>query len=85
MNAEDHAELAARHGELIRGLQRLLDALRPEARSPKPEARSPKPVVFAPYSESQHCGHGSRAAMLEATGAATSVPTPGAPRAQTRR
>jgi hypothetical protein len=53
MSTEDHAELAARYGELIRGLQRLLDALRPEARSPKPEARSPKPVMFAPYSEPQ--------------------------------
>jgi hypothetical protein len=31
LSAEDHAVLAARYGELIRGLQRLLDALRPEA------------------------------------------------------
>jgi hypothetical protein len=38
MSTEDHAELVARYGELIRGLQRLLDALRPEARSLKPEA-----------------------------------------------
>jgi hypothetical protein len=37
MSAEDHAELVARYGELIRGLRKLLDALRPEARSPKPE------------------------------------------------
>jgi hypothetical protein len=35
----------ARCGEPIRGLQRLLDALRPEA-------GSPKPVAFVPYSES---------------------------------
>jgi hypothetical protein len=38
MSTEDHAELVARYGEMIRGLQRLHDALRPEARSPKPEA-----------------------------------------------
>jgi hypothetical protein len=38
MSTEDHADLADRYGELIRGLPRLLDALRPEARSPKPEA-----------------------------------------------
>jgi hypothetical protein len=31
MRAEDHAELVARYGELTRGLQRRLDALRPEA------------------------------------------------------
>ena len=31
LGADDHAELVARYGELIRGLQRLLDALRPEA------------------------------------------------------
>jgi hypothetical protein len=31
LSAEDHAELVARYGELIRGLQGLLDALRPEA------------------------------------------------------
>ena len=31
LSADDHAELVARYGELIRGLQRLLDALRPEA------------------------------------------------------
>jgi hypothetical protein len=31
MSAEDHAELMARYGELVRGIQRLLDALRPEA------------------------------------------------------
>jgi hypothetical protein len=31
MNAENRAELATRHGELIHGPQRLLDALRPEA------------------------------------------------------
>jgi hypothetical protein len=33
----------ARYGELTRGFQRTLDALRPEARSLKPEARSLKP------------------------------------------
>jgi hypothetical protein len=37
LGVEDHAELVARSGELIRGLQRLLDALRPDARSLKPE------------------------------------------------
>ena len=44
---EDHAQLVARYGELIRGLQRLLDAFRPEAeaRSLKPEAPTPKPEV----------------------------------------
>jgi hypothetical protein len=31
MSMEDHAELVARYGELIRGPQRSLDALRPEA------------------------------------------------------
>jgi hypothetical protein len=31
MSAEDQAELVAQYGELICGLQRLLDALRPEA------------------------------------------------------
>jgi len=31
MSTEDHAVLVARSGELIRGLQGLLDALRPEA------------------------------------------------------
>jgi hypothetical protein len=31
MSAEDPAELVARYGELIRGLKRLLDVLRPEA------------------------------------------------------
>ena len=31
MSGEDHAELTAQHGGLIRGLQGLLDALRPEA------------------------------------------------------
>jgi hypothetical protein len=31
MSTEDHAKLVARYGELIRGLQRQLDALRPEA------------------------------------------------------
>jgi hypothetical protein len=31
LSAEDHAALVARYGELIRGLQRLLDALRPKA------------------------------------------------------
>jgi hypothetical protein len=31
MSTEDHAELADRCGELIRGLQRLLYALKPEA------------------------------------------------------
>jgi hypothetical protein len=45
LSAEDHAELVARYGELIRGLQRLLDALRP-----KPEARSLKPAARAPSS-----------------------------------
>jgi hypothetical protein len=38
MSTEDHTELGTRYGELIRGLQKLLDAFRPEARSPKPEA-----------------------------------------------
>ena len=38
MSTFDHAELVARYGELIRGLQGPLDALRPEARSPKSEA-----------------------------------------------
>jgi hypothetical protein len=33
MSTADHAKLAARYGELIRGLQRL-----PDARSLKPEA-----------------------------------------------
>jgi hypothetical protein len=31
MSTEDYAELVARCGDLIRGLQRLLHALRPEA------------------------------------------------------
>ena len=31
MSAEDHAGLVTRYGELIRGLQRPLDALQPEA------------------------------------------------------
>jgi hypothetical protein len=31
MSTEDHAKLVARYGELIRGLLRLLYALRPEA------------------------------------------------------
>jgi hypothetical protein len=31
MSTEDHAELAAWYGELTRGLQRLLAALRPDA------------------------------------------------------
>jgi hypothetical protein len=31
MSAEDHAELVARYGEPTQGLQRLLEALRPEA------------------------------------------------------
>jgi hypothetical protein len=44
LSAEDPAELAAWYGELIRGLQRLLNALRPEA-------RSLKPVVFVPESQ----------------------------------
>jgi four helix bundle protein len=39
LSADDRANLVARYGQLIRGLQKLLDALRPEARSPKPEAR----------------------------------------------
>ena len=38
LSADDHAEFVARYGELVRGLRRLLDALRPEARSPKPQA-----------------------------------------------
>jgi hypothetical protein len=38
MSTEGHAELVARYGELIRGLQRRL-----EARSPKPDARSLTP------------------------------------------
>ena len=45
MSAEDHARLLARYGELIRGLQRLLDAFRPEAEARSLEARSPKSEV----------------------------------------
>lgn len=48
LSAEDHAELVARYGELIRGLQRLLDTRRPEARSLKPEALSESQPMRSP-------------------------------------